>query len=153
METLPAHYIWLIIGVGLLALEAFGLPGVGFLFAGLGALTVGLLLEMGLLAPAAYLWQITALFLFTACWTLLLWKPLQKFRLRVKQKPAYDNLIGALATVHGAPLQPGRQGQVAWSGTFLQAELAPSVKEEMPVGARVVIEEARGALVIVSPKR
>jgi membrane protein implicated in regulation of membrane protease activity len=85
-------------------------------------------------------------------WTLALWKPLQRFRLRLKNKPAYDSLIGGHATVHGSALVRGREGQVLWSGTIMSAEIAPDAGvETIPPGARVVVADVRGALVLVHP--
>ncbi len=153
MDTLPIHYLWLIAGVFLLAVEAFGLPGVGVMFFALGALSVGIALALGAIPPDAFVAQGIAFLCATAVSTLLLWKPLQKFRIQAKQRPSYDSLIGADATVHRLPLAKGAQGQVLWSGTILAAELAPDAQaDELPVGARVNIAEARGALVLVRPK-
>ncbi len=153
MIGISVAYIWLITAVVLMALEAFGLPGIGLMFAGLGALIAGMAIQTGLVSETNYLLQGIIFFLATAIWTALLWKPLQKWRIRLHQKPAYDSLVGGLATVHGAPLIKNREGQVMWSGTIMAAELAhDAAVDELPVGARVTVGDVRGSLVIVRPK-
>lgn len=153
MISISVAYIWLIAAVMLMALEAFGLPGIGLMFAGLGALIAGMAIQIGLVAEANYILQGIIFFLGTVVSTALLWKPLQKWRIKLHQKPAYDSLVGGMATVHGAPLGKKREGQVMWSGTIMAAELAPDATvDELPVGTRVTVGDVRGSLVIVRPR-
>lgn len=146
-------YVWLIIGVVLFAMEAFGLPGIGLMFAGIGALAAGIGIQVGLIAADAYALQGVVFLLATAAVTVLLWKPIQKFRLQTKQKPLYDTLIGGTATVIGGPLIKGTEGQISWSGTIMKAELAETAPfAELPEGTRVTIVETRGSMAMVVPK-
>ena len=71
--------LWLISGVIMLAAEAFGISGVGLMFAGLGCLSTGAMLNLGLIALDARLMQFLVFFMSTAIWTIVLWKPMRRF--------------------------------------------------------------------------
>lgn len=145
-------YIWLLAGVLLLAAEALGASGVGLMFAGLGSLTVGMLLSFGIVAEDASILQFTLFFAATALWTALLWKPLQKFKLP-KQGGGYNNIIGDTAYVGSAGLTKGIAGEVTWSGTIMKAELATDANaQKLEAGSQVTIVETTGAKLIVKPK-
>ncbi len=154
MNMLSPPFIWLIVGVVCVALEALGVSGVGFFFAGLAALCVGVLVELGLIGVDGTVMQLAAFFGLTAIWTFLLWAPLRKFRMNLgKKEHGYSNMIGDTAIVSGAGLKPGITGDVIWSGTVMKAELAPSAGEiEVAAGSQVVIVSVRGATLIVEPK-
>lgn len=151
--TLTASIIWLLIGMMCLALEAFGVSGVGFFFAGLAALGVGLVVETGLAGSDAYLAQFAWFFGFTALFAALLWKPLRRWHSRrgMAGVSADGGLIGARALVAGSGLEPGREGQVSWSGTLMTAELAAGITQAVPAGETVLIVEVNGAKLIVRP--
>ncbi len=67
--------IWLIAGALLIILEIVLFPGIGFLFAGLGAISVSAGLITGWIDSLSA--QFILFFLATAFWTAVLWKPLQ----------------------------------------------------------------------------
>lgn len=145
-------YIWLAVGVTFLAAEALGVTGVGLLFAGLGALTVGTLLNMETIAADAKLMQFIVFFASTAVWTIVLWKPMKKFRLN-KHAPGYSNIVGETAYVGSAGLTKREGGEVTWSGTIMKAMLIQDAAvERMEAGTQVVIVEVKGATLIVKPK-
>lgn len=144
-------YIWLLAGVALLIAEAVHIPGVGLMFAGLGAVTVSLLISGGQLAADDTLPQLIAFFIATAGWTALLWKPLQKFRVGRKQG-GYSNIIGETALVAGEGITK-QSGEVTWSGTVMKARLAQNAGvDQLPAGASVVVKEVTGATLIVTPQ-
>lgn len=154
MNMLNPSFVWLIIGVLCISFEAFGISGVGFFFAGLAALCVGVLVELGVIGVDSMLLQIAAFCTFTVAWAFLLWKPLRRFRMNLgKSEAGYSNMIGETAIVSGAGLKAGKTGDVIWSGTVMKAELAPSVGDvEVTTGSQVVIVSIRGATLIVEPK-
>ena len=141
-ESAPeiALYAWLTAGVLMLAVEALGVPGVGFLFGGIGAVLVGALLAFNVVGSAA--WFIQAL-----CWcgisaivALLLYKPLKRWRSQSNDQ--YSNMVGTMATVESPGLAPGAEGNARWSGALMRARLADGVLAvEEGVVLRVVAVE------------
>jgi membrane protein implicated in regulation of membrane protease activity len=126
-ESAPeiALYAWLTAGALMLAVEALGAPGVGFLFAGIGSVCVGILLSFGIIAEDAWLNQGVAWGLATAISALLLYKPLKRWR--SEKADHYSNMLGTTATVEAPGLQPGIEGQARWSGAIMRARLAEGV--------------------------
>jgi membrane protein implicated in regulation of membrane protease activity len=149
-----AGFIWLVAGVLFLLIEALGVSGVGFLFAGLGALVAGVAVQMGWTGEEAYLAQFIVFFISVALWAALLWKPMQKFRVgHGRHGGGYSNIVGDVAYVGSSGLSKKSGGEVTWSGTIMKAQLAKHVQAEMlEAGTQVVIEEVTGATLIVKPK-
>lgn len=144
--------LWLIAGVLFLAIEAVGVPGVGFMFAGFGALLVGGLLSLGVIAIDAVTMQWIIFFIATAVCAFLLWKPMQKFRIN-QRSHEYSNMIGDTAYVGSQGLKKNAIGEVTWSGTIMRAELAKDAGiETLSAGAAVIIADVEGAKLIVKPK-
>jgi len=151
METLV--YQWLLAGVLLVALEALGLPGLGFLFAGLGAITVAASLEFSLLAPEAQLAHWLLFSVSTAVWGALLWVPLKRFRAG-KRTGGYSNMVGETAFIGGEGLIKGALGEVTWSGTIMKAKLIDDAAvDKLDGGSQVQIVAVQGNTLIVKPKK
>ena len=145
---MPAYLLWLLAGVACLAAEALGVSGVGFLFAGLGALTTGsLVTAQPELTP---LDQGVIFLATTALWALFLWKPLQKFRGKTAND-GYKNIVGDTAYVGANGLKAGHVGEATWSGTIMKAELAAGIAE-VAAGAQVTIVDVSGNKLIVKPR-
>lgn len=155
METLlsPAGF-WLGLGAFLIVFEAITIPGLGLFLAGIGALCTGLIVKAGIADEGALGAQAAWFFGLTAFWTMVLWKPLLKFRRKGKHKDVeLNNMVGGTATVGEHGLARGRVGQVAWSGTLMNAELEASEPVEfLPAGALVVIKAVSGTTLTVIPK-
>jgi len=152
MIMTPTHY-WLIAAVVFMALEAFGVSGIGFLFVGLGALIVGVALPMGILADDQIIAQFALAFAGAVATALLLWKPIQKLFPHNHNNIGYDDLIGSSGIVAAGGLVKGTEGNVLWSGTIMKAELAADAAvSSLPEGARVTIVKAKGAKLTVIPK-
>ncbi len=147
-------FLWLIAGVVSIALEAFGISGIGFFFAGLAALCVGVFVELAVIGPEQIVLQLAVFGLFTAGWAFLLWKPMRKFRLSFGGRSSgYSNIVGETAIVTGAGLTPRTPGNVVWSGTVMKAELSDKAGDiEVTVGSQVMIVAVRGATLVVDPK-
>ncbi len=139
------NHLWLIAGAVLVIFEFFIAPGVGFLFAGLGAITVGALLQAGLINEQ--IWQWIIFLAATLVWLLVLYKPLARFKMSKDHKP-FSDMVGRKAILVNS-LLPGETGQVKWSGTLMNARLDPSVKESIAGGAEVVITHVEGNVVLV----
>lgn len=147
METIAPSLIWLIVGAVFLALEAFGLPGLGLVFAGIGAIVTGIVIESGGVEASDIVLQGAVFCAGTVISALLLWKKLKQWRLNPKQ-PEYSNIVGEMAVVAGAGLTRGERGQVRWSGTVMQAEIDGDA-EAIEAGAQVKITALHGSVLKV----
>jgi len=149
MLQLSMEALWLLIGAALVVMGAFVAPGVGLLFAGIGAIIAGLLVGFGVIATDNIVLQFAVFFAFTALTARLLWKKLKQFR---QGKESYSNIVGDSAVVQGAALQKDKIGKVKWSGTTLSAQLSQSsTMTEIAVGQDVVIEKLQGNIAICKP--
>ncbi len=143
--------LWLLLGIAAVLAEVLAVaPGIGLLFTGLGALGVSLLLYSLPGAEISLLGQLTWFLAFTAVWAVLLWKPLKRWRMPSPHSGTYSNIVGDRATVGTEGLRRGQQGQVIWSGTLMNAELADDATlEDLPAGATVKVAAVRGNTLIV----
>ncbi len=119
---------WTIIGMLLMSLEIFGLPGLGILFAGFSAITVAatIYFDPALIDDIGS--QLVYFFIYTIMWTAILWFPLNKF-IQYGDSGDYTNIIGTYATVNGM-LVRGEVGEVSWSGTKVRAMIDPDSQIE-----------------------
>lgn len=140
---------WLLAGAVLLALEAFGIPGIGFLFAGIAAILVGALVEIGLIDPLSLVTQFGVFGLATAAFAALLWNKLKSWRVN-PNAPHYHNMIGTEAVVT-LELINDAVGEVRWSGALMRARLADKSGSAV-VGSTVIIREMDGNVLLVAPK-
>ena len=150
MELSPAN-IWLLIGVLLVVAETVGASGIGLIFAGLGAIVTGALMQLGFIDMENTVAQFTVFFAATAFWAVILWKFVQ--RSRFGKESGYSNMIGDTAFVGSQGLSKGMPGEVTWSGTIMRAELIQDASiSTLPAGSQVVIVAVKGATLIVKPK-
>lgn len=147
LEVFSPQSIWLIAGASLIAIEIFLAPGTGILFAGLGAITVGGVMIAG--GAEAMDDQFILCFLFTAVWAALLWKPLKA--MMNNGDSGYSDFIGETATIHEKPLLKGQRGQVKWSGTIMNCEIAPieSVETFSPGDEVIISDVSKGILLVI----
>lgn len=141
--------LWLLVGAMLVVAEAFVAPGVGLLFAGIGAIIAGLLIGFGLLPADNLVLQFAVFFAFTAATAALLWKKIKGFR---QGKETYSNIVGDGAVVESDALKKGMDGKIKWSGTMMKARLIENaVVPQISKGAEVIIEELRGNVALCRP--
>lgn len=138
--------IWLVIGVICLVIEFAGIPGIGFLFLGLGALTSAVLIY---LYPPFISNQYSYFGLLSFLWFVLLWWPLKKYASSNKGQPKFFDIVGSEVELVGTKLLPGELGQVKWSGTIMNARL-DSGEREAHAGERLYIKSVEGNVVILS---
>ncbi len=143
-------YAWLIAGVILMVLEAVGIPGVGLMFAGLGAIVAGIGVHFGWIANGAYVTQAIIFLAATSVWSYLLWRPIMK--MRVGKRGNYSNIVGDTAFVGSTGIDRKLGGEVTWSGTIMRAQIAPGAGERIEAGAQVEIIDVTGATLVVKPK-
>ena len=153
-DMLSSEIFWLFLGFALILMEIFAvMPGIGLLFAGLGALCTALLLynipEYAISLAGQVVWFLA----FGAFWAAVLWKPMKKWRLPSGSSQTYNDMIGQEVTITGLDLTKERMGQVLWSGTVMNARLAPEdMQDVMPVGSLAVIAIVEGnTLIVKSP--
>ncbi len=139
--------IWLITGALLIILEIVLFPGIGFLFAGLGAISVSAgLIAGGIDSLSA---QFILFFLATAFWAAVLWIPLQK--LIAGKGSGFDDMVGSTAVVFGQSIEKGKMGEVKWSGTIMKCQFEPGAEgREMidPETDVIITEVSKGVLII-----
>lgn len=87
---------WIVLGFALLAAEVllFGFTTIIFLFAGLGAITTGLLMEIGVL-PLTWTAGTACFGIATGVCSAILWKPLRKMQeAATPQKRQKSDIVG-----------------------------------------------------------
>lgn len=140
--------LWLIAGAVFIGVEIFGLPGIGFLFAGIAALIVGGAVEFGAVAADHISLQFLLFFAFTSISAVALWKKLKKNR-----KPNYNNIVGTEAVVVGGGLVGNKEGQVKWSGTLMRARLVPNDgMDAVSEDTVVIVKNIEGNVLYVASK-
>lgn len=144
------YILWLALGVVCFIIETLVVSGVGFLFAGLAALTAGSALTAFPEMPALQQWMV--FFISGILWATLLWRPLQKLRGK-GPKHRYHNMIGDTAYIAANGLKKDEVGEATWSGTIMKARLADDVTmEQIAGGTEVQIANVTGNTLIVRPK-
>ena len=122
--------------------------GVGFLFAALGAISVGAFLIFGLIDDLVH--QFILFFASTAFWTALFWRPLKQFI--AGRNSGFNDMVGTTAIVYDKPLEIGKIGQVKWSGTIMKCELvaeALSGENTIDQGCEVTITGVSKGILMV----
>jgi len=147
LSSLPPSSLWLIAGALLVILEIVLVPGIGFLFAGLAAISVGAGLIVGWIDSLSA--QFILFFLSTAFWTVILWKPLKKFI--AGKDSGFDDMVGSTAVVFDQSIEKGKMGKVKWSGTIMKCQFDPEADglKVIPPETEVIITGvSRGILII-----
>ncbi len=151
IETLAQNIsiYWLAAGALFILLEALAIPGIGFLFAGLAAITTGGLIEFSILPADKYILH-TAVFLAASfAWAGILWVPMQHFHKKNKTE-GFANMVGDIAIVCNGALVKGKTGEAKWSGTIMQAMLSENSRvEKLEEGQQVRILEVKGNILVV----
>ncbi|HZZ83868.1 MAG TPA: NfeD family protein [Anaeromyxobacteraceae bacterium] len=111
-------WIWMLLGLGLLAAELVTPGGLFALFFGLGALVVGLLTLLGLGGPAELQW---VLFSVLSLGALALLR--RRLKARLAGRPPVDTLVGELA-LPLEDLPAGSTGQAELRGSAWSARNA-----------------------------
>jgi membrane protein implicated in regulation of membrane protease activity len=140
---------WLILGTVFIIIEVSAIPGIGFLFAGLSAISLGGLITFGYINASTLADQIAYFFFITAIWWGVLWKPMKK--LNRNKNGDYKNLSDAQGVVvEENGLMAGKVGSVKWSGTVMRARISPdSAHLKIEKGATVWIHEQKDGILLV----
>ena len=146
-SSLSPSSIWLIVGALLIIIEIVVFPGIGFLFTGLGAITVGAGIIVGWVDSLSA--QLILFFLATAFWTAILWIPLKKFV--AGKESGFDDMVGSTAVVFGQSIGKGKIGQVKWSGTIMKCQFDPTTEGPQSVAPEtevIIAAVSKGILII-----
>lgn len=143
---------WIIIGVVSILLELAVASAAGFLFIGLSCITVGAFL---IIFPELEEYQFILFVICSFMWAAVLMEHVAKYQKRKAHGygASHSDLIGQEVEVHGADLLPGHMGYVKWSGTILNAELAPDVNVVIPIGTLLKVININGNVVICDLKQ
>ena len=114
--------IWSLIGMALMALEIFGLQGIGILFTGFSAITVAFLIYINPDMVDNIGGQLLYFFFGTVGWAGVLWIPFKKF-IRYGDDGDYSNIIDTYATTTKDMIKD-KISYVTWSGTRVRAMIA-----------------------------
>ncbi len=150
LSNLNTSSIWLTIGAFLIFLEIVVFSGIGLLFAGLAAISVGAALIAGWIDSQSD--QFILFFFASAFWTTLLWKPLKKF-IRGKES-GFDDMVGSTAIVYGEPIEKGKMGKVKWSGAIMKCQFEPEAEEMETIApdTEAIISQISNGLLIIKEK-
>ena len=148
--TITPVEIWLVVGIIFILIEFSKLPGIGFLFLGLGAMSSSVIFYF---YPEIQNYQVASIGFSSLAWFLVLWWPLKAFVYGKNKNLGKDyfDIVGMQVEVALEDIKPGSIGQVYWSGTIMNAQL--SSKEKIArVGDKLYVLEAKGNILICSHK-
>lgn len=143
LEYIHSHQagFWLALGFILLALEVlvFGFTTIVMFFAGLGAITSGLLMKAGVLPPT-WIAGIACFGLSTGLYSVLLWKPFQRIQSNsVPQQKQSSDLVG-LDFVIEQNITTTQPGTTKYSGISWRVEIDKDAGvDSLNSGQRVVV--------------
>ena len=150
MDLNQAALIWLVLSAVFFVLEVSLIPGIGFLFAGFAAITVGGLVNFGVVSSEAYFAQFAYFFGLLFAWAAILWYPIKAFRNKNKGDD-FQNIIGDSAIVSGNELTKNKNGKVKWSGTTMKARLyADDAKDKVKKDDEVFVVAINGNTLTVT---
>ena len=142
-------YAWALAGLMLIAIDFKLAQTIVLFLMGLAALTVGMALSY---APHLAMSEQIKIFMFASLlWTLVLWRPLQRFK--YSNSEVFNNLKGRKVVLVDPILKPGAKGKGKWSGTLVEVQLAEDVKIEAKHGDVLLIESVDGTLFTVRPQQ
>lgn len=143
-EFIGSIAFWSLIGFAAIMVELLFISGFGMLFIGLGAFSVA---GVNIFYPEMQHLQYLYFALFSCLWCAILWYPLKNFYYKSSPSSGVQNLIGDRVELI-SDLKPGSVGQVKWSGTIMNAELAKDMKNTIKAGEFLEVEGVRGSVLI-----
>lgn len=140
-------WLFLVVGVGLLAIEllVFQFTTFWLFFVGLGALVAAAF--AWLVADASYLSTTLVFVVSSALITAVLFSPLRRWQTQ-PSGIADNNAVGQRVQVTQA-ISEGRPGVVNWSGSDWQAELAEGQHESIAAGENARVVSVEGIRLLV----
>ena len=147
MDITPIE-IWIAVGLIFILVEFTAIPGIGFLFLGLGSLSTAIAIYY---FPEIAAFQIASVGLTSLAWFLLLWWPLKIFIYGKKGKAGSDyfDMVGMRVKVAREEIKPSGLGEVYWSGTTMNARF---IDKDTPIkkDEELYVLEVKGNILICS---
>jgi len=144
---------WMVCGLVILILEVLflGLATGVLLFAGIGALLTGFLIQMGFL-PEGWLVGFSSFGISSGVVTILLWRPLKRLQgSRAPQKDRSSDLIG-LEFVLSQDINVQNLGKTRYSGIDWGVEISPeSGAQSIAAGEQVTVTSVDVGIFRVKP--
>lgn len=144
MFNISSPEFWILLGCLFILIEFTKLPGIGFLFLGLGSLTNAILTYN---YPFALEHQYTIFGLISFLWMIILWWPLKKYIYQKHEIMGQFEIIGSEVEVFNN-ISPGELGQVKWSGTIMNAKLDENEQEAALTGQKIYVHKVLGNVLI-----
>lgn len=145
--------LWLAVGIIFILVEFTSLPGIGFLFLGLGAVSTSILIYY---VPEIQNYQVASVGLLSLAWFLVLWWPLKVFVYGNKKSSAgsdYFDMVGMQVEVAVDYMEPSGLGQVYWSGTLMNARLEDKDSAGAKIGDKLYVTKIKGNILVCSHKK
>ena len=135
---------WIALGFALMAVEVlvFGFTTIIFLFAGLGALTAGLLMMAGVL-PETWIAGTACFGIATGISSLLLWKPMKKMQDDAEPQKKQSSDFDGIEFVLSSDISTTSPGKHSYSGVDWRVEIdSTSEVNALSKGDRVIVTSA-----------
>lgn len=130
----------------------FGFTTIIFLFAGLGALSSGLLMMAGIL-PETWVAGTACFGISTGVCATLLWKPMQKLQNAAEPQQKQSNDFDGMEFVLSSAISTTSPGKYRYSGIDWKVEIDSSSElDSLNEGDRVVVVSAEVGVLKVIPK-
>lgn len=144
--------LWLAVGIIFILVEFTSLPGIGFLFLGLGAVSTSILIYY---VPEIQNYQVASVGLLSLAWFLVLWWPLKVFVYGKKSNAGSDyfDMVGMQVEVAFKDMEPSGLGQVYWSGTLMNARLEDKDSAGAKIGDKLYVTKIKGNILVCSHKK
>lgn len=148
MTTEWIAYAWAGLGLVLILMDIKLAQTIVLFLVGLAALSVGVALSwVPAMTPAD---QIKCFMGATLLWTVLLWRPLQRYKHHNSE--TFHNLKGRPIKLVSPHLSPGQKGQGKWSGTLVDVMLDANFDRTVTPADDLVIVRVEGTLFVIAPK-
>lgn len=146
--TITPIEIWIAVGLIFILVEFTTLPGIGFLFLGLGSLSSAVIMFY---YPEVVSFQVVSVGLSSLAWFLLLWWPLRIFIYGKKGKAGseYFDIVGMRVEVASENIKAPGMGKVYWSGTTMNAKFIDT-NAEVKRGDELYVIKTKGNVLICS---
>ena len=146
MEITPVE-IWIAIGLLFILVEFTTIPGIGFLFLGLGSLSTAITIYY---FPEIASFQVASVGLSSLGWFLLLWFPLKIFVYGKRGGSNYFDIVGMRVEVASDKIKSSGLVKVYWSGTRMNAKFIGKDTESIKKGDELYVIEVQGNVLICS---
>ena len=146
MEITPVE-IWIAIGLLFILVEFTTIPGIGFLFLGLGSLSTAITIYY---FPEIASFQVASVGLSSLGWFLLLWFPLKIFVYGKRGGSNYFDIVGMRVEVASDKIKSSGLGKVYWSGARMNARFIGKDSASIKKGDELYVIEVKGNVLICS---